>query len=358
MRFRSTALIVTAAIAACASFASAADLNVGDKAPPLKVGKWIKGEPVAAIEADKTYVMEYWATWCGPCIKAIPHVSELQAKHKDVVFIGVNVWERDEAKVEPFVQKMGDKMSYRVVMDDKTGGGDGAMATTWLKAAGQDGIPCSFIVTGGKIVWIGHPMAMDDVLEKVVAGKFNVEAEKKSTDEKAAAQAEQEGAMADVGQQFQDKVVKPLEAGDAASASAAVDALAKAHPTLSKRILHAGFVVFTKAGQSAPAYKAADELAVAANDDAEALNELAWTIVDDASVAERDYDRAEKYAARANELTDSKRADILDTLARVYAEKGQTAKAIEWQTKAVEHSPADLKEELQKTLDEYKAKTK
>jgi thiol-disulfide isomerase/thioredoxin len=347
---------VIAAIAACASFASAADLNVGDKAPPLKVGKWIKGEPVEKLDPSKTYVVEFWATWCGPCKQTIPHLSEMQGKYKDVVFIGQDVWERDveQAKSEAFVAEMGDKMSYRVATDDRSAGGKGAMAETWMEAAGQDGIPTAFIVKDGTVAWIGHPMEMEPVLEKVVAGKFDAEAAKKATAEKAAQQDE----MVAVGQEFQDKVIKPLRAGDAASASAAVDALVAAHPAMKKQVLHAAFVVFIKAEQNAPAYKAADELAAAANDDPQALNELAWTIVDDASVTDRDYDRAEKYATRAVELTNSKRADILDTLARVYAEKGQMDKALEWQTKAVENAPAELKEELQKTLDEYKTKAK
>ena len=53
-------------------------LKVGDKAPPLVGGEWVKGEPVSGIEEGKVYVLEYWATWCGPCIRAIPHVTEFR----------------------------------------------------------------------------------------------------------------------------------------------------------------------------------------------------------------------------------------------------------------------------------------
>ena len=94
----SAALMSAALVSAQAEHA----LKIGDAAPPLKVGKWIKGEPVKAVEAGKLHVLEFWATWCGPCVAAIPHVSELQKKHADVVFIGVNVWEDDPEKVEGF----------------------------------------------------------------------------------------------------------------------------------------------------------------------------------------------------------------------------------------------------------------
>src|SRR5688572_31224106 len=103
-------------IALLAHSAPAAALGVGDPAPKLAQGKYVQGEPVTEFEKGKVYVIEMWATWCGPCIAAIPHVTELQKKYADqgVIVIGQNVWENDESKVEPFIQKMGEKMTYRV----------------------------------------------------------------------------------------------------------------------------------------------------------------------------------------------------------------------------------------------------
>ena len=67
--------------------------------------------------AGKNYVVEFWATWCGPCKASIPHLTELQKKNPSVTFIGVSVWEPDQDKVKPFVEEMGDKMAYRVAID-------------------------------------------------------------------------------------------------------------------------------------------------------------------------------------------------------------------------------------------------
>ena len=147
-------------------------------APKLEVSSFVKGEPISSLELGKLYVVEFSATWCGPCRATIPHLTELQKKHPGVNFIGVSVWEQDQSQVKPFVEKMGDKMSYRVAMDSVQGRQRerGPMARV-MKAAGQNGIPTAFIVNKeDKIAWIGHPMEMGDPLEKIVTGSWDLQA--------------------------------------------------------------------------------------------------------------------------------------------------------------------------------------
>ncbi|HWQ90819.1 MAG TPA: TlpA disulfide reductase family protein, partial [Clostridia bacterium] len=151
-------LLLTIAISGSVN---AATLKIGDPAPKLQTGKWIQGDPVTAFEKDKAYIVEFWATWCPPCKASIPHLNEVAQKFKDkgLVVIGQDVWERDEKLVVPFVKQMGEKMTYRVALDDKSDGGKGKMAETWMEASGQTGIPAAFLVDKeGKIAWIGHPM--------------------------------------------------------------------------------------------------------------------------------------------------------------------------------------------------------
>ncbi len=152
-------------------------LNIGDPAPELRVSEWIKGEKFEKFEPGKTYVVEFWATWCGPCIAQIPKITELAHKYKGrVTFIGVDVLETDPAKVKPFVAEMGDRMDYYVVMDETKGfeGREGFMSENWLRAADVPGIPSSFVVHDGIIADIGHPMELDELLEKVLSGKMDL----------------------------------------------------------------------------------------------------------------------------------------------------------------------------------------
>jgi thiol-disulfide isomerase/thioredoxin len=355
MRIRKLSTLLLAVVAASATLVNAAELKVGDPAPPLSSAKWVKGEPVKAIEEGKIYVVEFWATWCGPCRATIPHLSDLQKKYPDVVFIGQNVWERDDALIEPFVKEMGEKMSYRVATDDKSGGGPGKMAATWMEAAGQNGIPATFIVNKDKtIAWIGHPGGMDKVLEMVVAGTFDAEAAKRT----AAQDAEKQAAMEAVGAAFKAKVGPFLEKQDFAGAAGAVDSLIAVHPAAKRELLGVKFGVLIEGKQYDAAYATADQVAADANDEPVVLNALASAIVDQAGIEQRDLDRAQKYAARAVELTQSKEASLLETLARVHADKGETQKAVEVQIKAVAAATGDEKAAMQKTLETYQAKVK
>jgi thiol-disulfide isomerase/thioredoxin len=147
-------------------------LKVGDAAPQLKVTKWLQGKEVSAFAPDKVYVVEFWATWCGPCIMMMPHLGEIQSEFKDkgVTVIGFTANDANNSadKVAEFVSKRGPKLGYTFAY-----GADRDTYNAWMTAAGQGGIPCSFVVDQkGKIAYIGHPMFLGEVLPKVVAGTW------------------------------------------------------------------------------------------------------------------------------------------------------------------------------------------
>lgn len=93
-------------------------------------------------------------------------------------------------------------------------------------------------------------------------------------------------------------------------------------------------------------------------DDAQALDRLAASVLDEPGIETRDLAFALRAAQRANDLTESKDPALLHTLARVYHTKGDLATALEWTRQAVEHladAPPPLAAQVRETLQRYES---
>ena len=175
--FQLSLLLCIIAVTAHAQNDHSPSLNIGDPAPLLRLGGWIKGTPVQRFEKGKVYVVEFWATWCGPCIAAMPHLSVLAREYKDkVTILGIDVMEKKTTsmrKVKAFVDSMGHRMDYTVAAEDSN-----CMEAGWLDASGEQGIPKSFVVNAeGRLAWIGHPRELDEVLRKIVNNTWDIKEE-------------------------------------------------------------------------------------------------------------------------------------------------------------------------------------
>lgn len=148
-------------------------LKPGDPAPPLKATKWFNGREVNSFEPGKIYVVEFWATWCGPCVMMMPHIGDIQEElaAKGVTIIGFTANDPNNSleKVIKFVEKRGEKLGYTIAYAD-----DRESYDAYMKASGHGGIPCSYVIgKDGKIAYIGHPLFLDEVLPKVLAGTWD-----------------------------------------------------------------------------------------------------------------------------------------------------------------------------------------
>jgi thiol-disulfide isomerase/thioredoxin len=110
----------------------------------------LKGKPV---------LVEFWATWCPPCRKSIPHLNQVYGKYKAQGLQIVGITDEDEATVKKFQEKI--PMDYNVAINTPQ---------SVYKQFGIDSIPTAFLVDkGGNVVWTGHPMELSESeLQKVL----------------------------------------------------------------------------------------------------------------------------------------------------------------------------------------------
>ncbi|RAJ29094.1 TlpA family protein disulfide reductase [Pedobacter cryoconitis] len=142
-------------------------LNIGDSAPPLKVKAWVKGKPIQKFEKGKIYVIDFWATWCIPCMALMPHFSKLAHKYQDkATFLSIDIYEKEIipiAKIKKLVDSMANRMDFTIGIEENK-----LMTKTWADPSKLEGIPSIFIINDGKIDWIGHPKYADSVLTQIL----------------------------------------------------------------------------------------------------------------------------------------------------------------------------------------------
>lgn len=344
---------------------SAAGLKVGDPAPATRPATMLQGEAVKDFKKGEVYVFECWASWCGPCIAAIPHLNELhkQMGKKGVVITGVNVWEseRDAAsaqRAKDFLQAQGSKMSYRVALGGK------AFIKDWLEAAEVNGIPHAFVVAEGKIAWTGHPAQLTaEMLGDILTGTplaaaapiaDKIPQRRLSKPAVPAGTAPNDPEMA-AAQAKLDALSEAMRARDWDAAEKALPAAAGVLPKQEGQELRDSIEAQIGLARGKPAkfYAQLQKLADEEFDEPEALNEIAWRLLTMKAFAQNpNLALAEKCAVQSVKLTKEEHPDKLDTLARLRWLQGKKEEAIRLQIKSVDKAePGEMKAALQKTLD-------
>ncbi len=122
-------------------------LIVGHRAPPFEYEKIANWKPDPVMEPGRVYVVEFWATWCGPCIDNIPHMNSLASKFEnDVTFLSVTT--ESEETVRSFLKSKGGDgkpwvqvIQYPLIVDSLN-----RMQRSYFLASRQDAIPTAFVI--------------------------------------------------------------------------------------------------------------------------------------------------------------------------------------------------------------------
>ena len=113
------------------------DATHNKRPPALSATNWLNSEPMDFADYEgKVVLVDFWATWCGPCKRAIPHTNELQAKYAEegLVVLGV-CHPRDANEMPSLVKEKGIKYAVCEDVDGNTG-----------KAFRLDGYPDYYVI--------------------------------------------------------------------------------------------------------------------------------------------------------------------------------------------------------------------
>ncbi len=337
-------------------------LTIGSKAPAIDVEHWVSDndgefEHVTEFKEGNVYIVEFWATWCGPCVASMPHISELQKKYADQDVQVISISDEPLETVNSFLAKAvrGDDSgktyadltsSYCLTTDP-----DGSVNKDYMQAAGQNGIPTAFLVgKTGLIEWIGHPMTMDAPLTQVVAGDW---------DRNAFAEQFIAKQKLDAGMQ---NVMVAYRSGDIEKAISLLEELMEIAPDAqSKAQMESMKLQLLIRGGGEKGAKALKDLAeTQASPDVK--NRLAWMIYQMSEQGQSD----DVMIAAAAEITSKaletapENSEIMDTHARLLHKLGKLEEALKVQRKAAEigSDEPEAKKQIESFLEQLEKEAK
>ncbi len=124
-------------------------------------------EPLFRFNNDTTYVINFWATWCKPCIKELPYFEELNSHHKNekvkVILVSLDFPEKVESNLVPFVQKKQLQSKVVVLLDGKYNDWIDKVSPDWSGA-----IPATYIYKNGQNRLVGEPFENFEELNEVI----------------------------------------------------------------------------------------------------------------------------------------------------------------------------------------------
>jgi thiol-disulfide isomerase/thioredoxin len=342
-------------------------MTIGDVAPALDVSDWVqdgggKWEHVTAFKPGNIYIVEFWATWCGPCIASMPHISELQEKYADKGVQVVSVSDEPLETVTKFLKRTVPKeeedeeeRTYADVTANYclTTDPDGSVHKDYMEAASQNGIPCAFLVgKDGKVEWIGHPMELDEVLAAVVDDAWDRDAFRAKFEAEQKLQREMSG------------ILQLASAGDVKGANAKVDALAKelgddGAESIKQIRLQIDLMAFRTAvaKEDAAAVELMPRLIEGFGGSPAAVGQVVSQVVSHTIGGGKVSDelRAASISALEGALKNEPgqyEAPLMMLIARLEENGGNKDAAIEWMKKSLEVAPEAYREQLESYLKE------
>ncbi|HEY7509859.1 MAG TPA: TlpA disulfide reductase family protein [Vicinamibacteria bacterium] len=151
------AVLTTASLAACR-----APQSEVRPAPAFELPDLAGGKVASSQLKGKVVVLDFWATWCGPCIKEIPDYAEFWRKNRSrgVEVVGVVCDSGEPAEIQDFVREY--KIPYRQLLGDEE---------IQVAFGALQGFPTTFVIDGEGVIRkkiLGSPPGKFEALQKLV----------------------------------------------------------------------------------------------------------------------------------------------------------------------------------------------
>ena len=118
------------------------------------------------LSVDKTYVINFWATWCAPCVKELPYFEEVNNQLRDnkteVILVSLDFPSQIETKLKPYLKR--NKIKSKVILLD-----DSKM-NTWVPKVSEQwdgGIPATLIVNSSNYNFYPKPFKKEELFNAI-----------------------------------------------------------------------------------------------------------------------------------------------------------------------------------------------
>ena len=118
------------------------------------------------LSVEKTYVINFWATWCAPCVKELPYFEEVNKQLSDnnaeVILVSLDFPSQIETKLKPYLKR--NKIKSKVILLD-----DSKM-NTWVPKVSErwdGGIPATLIVNSSNYKFYPKPFKKEELFTEI-----------------------------------------------------------------------------------------------------------------------------------------------------------------------------------------------
>ena len=118
------------------------------------------------LSSDDTYVINFWATWCSPCVKELPYFESVNKEYSDknvkVILVSLDFPSQIESKLKPYIKKNNINSNVILLDDSKMNKWVPRVSEKW-----DGGIPATLIVNSSNYNFYPNPFKKEELVSEI-----------------------------------------------------------------------------------------------------------------------------------------------------------------------------------------------